>query len=90
MIVEVPRRSLQAELDALRAEADASPPPGGPTDTEAAAMEAALVRTRGIRPLREGDRAPDFVLPEARGAIVRLGDLLALGPVVLAFYRGVW
>jgi peroxiredoxin len=37
-----------------------------------------------------GERAPDFALPNVRGETVRLGDLLGRGPVVLAFYRGVW
>jgi len=33
-----------------------------------------------------GDRAPDFTLPDASGASVRLGDLLARKVVVLYFY----
>lgn len=37
-----------------------------------------------------GDTAPDFVLPNATGAEVRLSELLAKGPVVLSFYRGQW
>ncbi|WP_017325779.1 peroxiredoxin-like family protein [Synechococcus sp. PCC 7336] len=37
-----------------------------------------------------GDRAPDFTLPNATGAEVKLSDLLAKGPVVLSFYRGQW
>jgi len=40
--------------------------------------------------LRVGDRAPDFELPDANGAPVRLSSLLASGPAVLSFYRGVW
>lgn len=40
--------------------------------------------------LGSGDRAPSFVLPNARRADVRLGTLLAQGPVVLVFYRGAW
>jgi len=40
--------------------------------------------------LKAGDDAPDFVLPEARGVVVRLSSLLAAGPVVLSFYRGGW
>lgn len=40
--------------------------------------------------LREGDVAPDFELPDATGETVRLGNLLAHGPVVLSFYRGQW
>lgn len=39
---------------------------------------------------REGAKAPDFVLPNVRGEMVRLSQLLARGPVVLAFYRGAW
>lgn len=37
-----------------------------------------------------GDPAPPFELPNAIGQTVRLADLLAQGPVVLAFYRGGW
>ena len=37
-----------------------------------------------------GDTAPLFALPNAIGQTVRLGDLLAQGPVVLSFYRGGW
>lgn len=40
--------------------------------------------------LTVGDRAPDFVLPDAMGGEVRLSDLLDRGPVVLTFYRGAW
>ncbi len=40
--------------------------------------------------LREGDTAPDFVLPDALGNSVALADLRAQGPVVIAFYRGTW
>ena len=40
--------------------------------------------------LRVGAHAADFELPDADGAPVRLSSLLAEGPVVLSFYRGVW
>jgi len=40
--------------------------------------------------LEVGDRAPDFVLPDAAGKDVRLADQLALGPVVVTFFRGAW
>ena len=33
---------------------------------------------------------PDFTLPDQAGAPFRLGDELARGAVVLAFYRGDW
>lgn len=40
--------------------------------------------------LKVGDKAPDFELPNAVGAIVKLSDLLKNGPVVLTWYRGSW
>ena len=40
--------------------------------------------------LKEGERAPDFTLPEVGGNAVRLSHLLVQGPVVIAFYRGQW
>lgn len=40
--------------------------------------------------LKEGDKAPDFVLPNAFGKKTALKDLLERGPVVLSFYRGGW
>ena len=40
--------------------------------------------------LTVGDAIPDFSLPNATGEIVNLRELLAQGPVVIAFYRGRW
>jgi len=40
--------------------------------------------------LAVGASAPDFLLPDARGATVRLYERLSQGPVVLSFYRGGW
>jgi hypothetical protein len=42
------------------------------------------------RSLKEGDKAPDFALPNVKGETVTLSKLLAQGPVAVAFYRGVW
>jgi len=42
------------------------------------------------RALQVGAPAPDFSLPEARGATIELAALLARGPVVVTFYRGSW
>jgi peroxiredoxin len=42
------------------------------------------------RALREGERAPNFRLPNAQGGFIELDALLEHGPVVLAFYRGQW
>lgn len=40
----------------------------------------------GASPLKVGDKAPDFTLPDTDGKPVTLSQLLAQGPVVLAFY----
>src|SRR5580700_10412939 len=42
------------------------------------------------RILPVGSTAPQFALPDFSGRIVRSADLLALGPVVLNFFRGRW
>jgi thioredoxin-dependent peroxiredoxin len=36
--------------------------------------------------IQAGERAPDFSAPDQTGTVVRLGDLLERGPVVLFFY----
>jgi peroxiredoxin len=40
--------------------------------------------------LKAGDVAPAFALPDAHGKLVRSTDLLALGPLVVCFFRGRW
>ncbi len=40
--------------------------------------------------LKAGDLAPAFTLPDQSGTQVSSADLLAKGPLVVSFYRGVW
>ena len=40
--------------------------------------------------IKQGDKAPDFALPDVNGETVQLSQLLTKGPVVLIFYRGGW
>ena len=42
------------------------------------------------RVLAVGAKAPEFALPDASGRMVRSSDLLALGPLVINFFRGRW
>ncbi|QBD83465.1 AhpC/TSA family protein [Ktedonosporobacter rubrisoli] len=42
------------------------------------------------RALQEGEKVPDFTLPDALGNSVTLTQLLGQGPVVITFYRGSW
>lgn len=39
---------------------------------------------------RPGDPMPPFLLPDDRGRLVGLDDLIAEGPVAIAFHRGHW
>ena len=39
---------------------------------------------------RPGEKMPDFVLPDERGQLVSLGQLLEKGPVAVTFHRGRW
>lgn len=40
--------------------------------------------------LKPGEAAPEFALPDANGKLVRSADLLALGSLVVCFFRGRW
>lgn len=40
--------------------------------------------------LKVGERAPNFVLPNAFGNVISLFDCLKSGPIILKFYRGEW
>jgi len=42
------------------------------------------------RILPVGAKIPDFALPDSSGRLVRSSDLLALGPLVIDFFRGRW
>ena len=50
------------------------------------------LRRSGIvnRVLKVGQKAPNFELLNQRGEQVRSEALLAKGPLVVSFYRGVW
>jgi peroxiredoxin len=37
-----------------------------------------------------GDVMPEFLLPDERGKLISLSDLLSGGPLVIAFHRGHW
>jgi peroxiredoxin len=45
---------------------------------------------RAQRARKAGDTAPEFTLNDAGGKPVSSRDLLARGPLVISFYRGVW
>ena len=86
--------SLQARLDAFKADFEAGKPPYNvpPSVIETMHRATAELIASGAadRALKVGDKAPDFTLDDPDGAPVSSSDLLAQGPLVVSFYRGVW
>jgi peroxiredoxin len=83
--------SLKEKLDAMRAEKEEGRifPPDVVAQMHKSTAEL-VASGQAERALKAGDLAPMFVLPDANGALVSSQDLLAKGPLVLTFYRGVW
>lgn len=86
--------SLQATLDAFKADFRAGKPPyNAPADIhpimERATAELIASGHAG-RAAKAGDIAPSFVLRDGHGHAVSSLELLAKGPLVISFYRGVW
>jgi peroxiredoxin len=61
---------------------------------QAEIVENLVVRLKGHRAgalaPAVGEKMPGFVLPDESGNIVRMGDLLRGGPLVINFHRGHW
>ncbi|QDO94868.1 AhpC/TSA family protein [Formosa sediminum] len=53
-------------------------------------IEKAKALEQGKLAIKVGEKAPSFNLPNAKGTVTNLEDLLAEGPVVVTFYRGSW
>lgn len=87
-------RLLPILLPALAAQAQSPAPPAVPTPDPRAILAKAtadLVKSgQAERAVHQGQAAPDFTLPDAKGRPVHLADLLKKGPVALTFYRGGW
>jgi hypothetical protein len=81
--------TLAEKLDAIREASRSRIPPAAQAIMQRSIAD---LRASGMmdRIVKVGQPAPDFTLPNAAGASVRLVDLRARGPVVLSFYRGRW
>lgn len=81
--------SLKEELKTLQTRLEA-----GRAPEVVAAMHQAVADLRAsdivLKVLKVGDRAPEFALPNAAGVPVESRRLLAVGPLVVTFYRGRW
>ena len=81
--------SLQEKLDAFKADFEGKAPKQAVEIMHRATAEL-IASGQAAQALKAGDVAPAFTLSEADGGSVASGDLLARGPLVLSFYRGVW
>jgi peroxiredoxin len=81
--------ALQDQLDEITANTRKLVQPERMAVSERAVAE---LMNSGIenRILPVGAQAPEFTLDDASGRLVRSADLLALGPLVLNFFRGRW
>jgi len=82
--------SLQDKLDAFRHEFETKRAPAGVAETMRKATADLIASGQAGRAVKAGDRAPAFTLPDAEGKAVSATELLAKGPLVVTFYRGVW
>ncbi len=86
--------TLQAQLDAFKTDFEAGKPPYNvpPSVIETMHRATAELIASGAagRALKAGDRAPAFTLHDPDGKPVSSTELLAQGPLVVSFYRGVW
>jgi len=81
--------SLQDQLDEITANTRALVPPDRLARTEQLVED---LRATGIEDgiLPPGSTAAEFQLQSATSKLIRSSDLLALGPLVLKFFRGRW
>ena len=86
--------TLQEKLDAFKADFKAGKPPYNAPPEIHPIMERAtrelIASGQAQRALKAGDAAPMFTLNDQNGAPVSSSELLAKGPLVVSFYRGVW
>jgi len=86
--------TLQDRLDAFKADFEAGKPPYNASPERVATMHRAtaelIASGQAERTKKAGDLAPIFTLKDQDGAQVSSAAVLAKGPLVVTFYRGVW
>jgi peroxiredoxin len=88
------KMSLQSRLDAFKADFEAGKPPYNVPRSVIETMHRAttelIASGAAARALKAGDKAPSFELKDPEGKPVASTALLARGPLIVSFYRGVW
>jgi peroxiredoxin len=86
--------ALQDRLDAFKADFEGGRFPIKPSREALETMHRAtaelIASGQAQRAKKAGDAAPEFALQDPDGKDVASRDLLAKGPLVVSFYRGVW
>ena len=86
--------SLQDRLDAFKADLEGGRLHIKPTqevlDTMHRATAELVASGQALHAKKAGDKAPEFTLNDPDGNPVSSTELLAKGPLVISFYRGVW
>src|SRR5690348_9418895 len=86
--------ALQDRLDAFKAEFESGKPPYNAPASVIATMHRAtaelIASGQAERAKKAGELAPRFSLSDQDGQPVSSAALLAEGPLVVTFYRGVW
>jgi peroxiredoxin len=90
----MPAMSLQDRLDALKADFEggklAYKPSPDVLDIMHRATAELIASGQALGAKKAGDKAPEFTLDDPDGNPVSSAQLLAQGPLVISFYRGVW
>jgi peroxiredoxin len=86
--------ALQDRLNAFKADFESGRFSLKPTQAELDAMHRAtselIESAQAQRARKAGDTAPAFILRDPDGEPVSSRELLARGPLIVSFYRGVW
>lgn len=86
--------TLQDRLDAFKADFEGGRLALKPTPEVLDIMHRATAELvasgQALNAKKAGDKAPEFTLDNSEGRSVSSRDLLAKGPLVITFYRGVW
>src|SRR4029077_21200996 len=86
--------SLQARLDAFKADFEAGKPPYSVPRSVVETMHRAtadlIAAGAAERARKAGDVPPSFSLKDPEGNVVSSNELLKKGPLVVSFYRGFW
>jgi len=86
--------ALQDRLDAFKADFTSGKLPFKPSKERLQIMQRAtdelIASGQAQRAKKAGDTAPEFTLLDPDGQPVSSRQLLARGPLVISFYRGVW